>query len=435
MRALSGVRVMLVGAMSSRGKSWSKASTVCPKPEHVGSRVRFAGRHGPEGHHRQRYWCVPANGDPPHRFTELLPREESWHDACEQCERDVHVYEGPHAARHYQFVARGIAEALVTVGAGASYRDAALVARERAKRLRAGPDGAPRFSRHGSLVMDWVEVFAPVVFEPHRPRGWPESGSLLLDDLPFRVRDPASGRTRVAFRIFAAMGYERGRPRLWRLEAFTTKSERDWDEFLGALPGAPARVVCDNDSGLTNAVEGRFPEAELYLCEWHLRHALERLMGNIRSDDAEHREAIDELLADTEAAFTGPSFWAPFTQRCHAAGITRLSEWLNTTGQIVAEQFTRRGPRASRPADMPLSTSPLEAFLEPIRDSIRPRAYGLKNRQRTNRMLMLMQVHANHQDDVTAYTRQIRNCLEAHHGRPTISRRAVVDTGGAASLR
>jgi len=92
----------------------------------------------------------------------------------------------------------------------------------------------------------------------------------------------------VAFRIFAAMGYERGRPKLWRLEAFTTKSERDWDEFLGALPRAPARVVCDNDSGVTNAVEGRFPEAELYLCEWHLRHALERLMGNIGSDEAEH---------------------------------------------------------------------------------------------------------------------------------------------------
>jgi hypothetical protein len=52
------------------------------------------------------------------------------------CERDVHVHEGPHAARHYQFVARGIAEALVMVGAGSTYRDAALVARERAKRLR-----------------------------------------------------------------------------------------------------------------------------------------------------------------------------------------------------------------------------------------------------------------------------------------------------------
>ena len=74
------------------------------------------------------------------------------------------MHEGPHAARHYQFVARGIAGALHAVGAGSSYREAAFVARD-AKRMRADPlTGAVRWSRHGSLVMDWVEVFAPVVF-------------------------------------------------------------------------------------------------------------------------------------------------------------------------------------------------------------------------------------------------------------------------------
>ena len=80
---------------------------------------------------------------------------------------------------------------LVAVGAGCTYREAAAVARERARRLRADPQtGELRFTRHGSLVMDWVEVFAPVVFGAHRPRQWPTSGSLLVDDLPFRVRDP-----------------------------------------------------------------------------------------------------------------------------------------------------------------------------------------------------------------------------------------------------
>ncbi|MGH3469341.1 MAG: hypothetical protein ACRDQF_16595 [Thermocrispum sp.] len=420
--------------MSTLGKRWSGAKASCPRPEHAGSRVRFDGHYGSEGHRRQRYRCTPANGDPPHRFVEPLPREESWSAACESCEREVGLHEGPHAARHYQFVARGIAEALVMVGAGSTYRDAALVTRERAKRLRAGPDGEPRFSRHGSLVMDWVEVFAPVVFEPHRPTAWPASGSLLLDDLPFRVRSAETGRTRIAFRIFAAMGYERGRARLWRLEAFTTKSQADWEAFLGALPGAPPRVVCDNDHGLTNAVGTRFPDAELYLCEWHLRHALERLMGKLRTEQPEHQEAIDELLSDVEAAFTGPSFWTPFTERCHAAGIPRVSEWLNTTGQIVEDQFKRRGPRASRPADMPLSTSPLDGFINPIRSAIGPRAYGLKNRERTNRMLMLMQLHANRQDDVNAYARHIRQRLEANQGRPSLIRRAVADTG-APSLR
>ncbi len=426
---------MVAGGMSSRGKSWSKAELVCPRPEHAGSRVRFDGQYGTPGHRRQYYKCVPADGDRPHRFTEPLPREESWKDACELCERDVDFHEGSHAARKYQFVARGIAEALVAVGAGSTYRDAALVARERARRLRADAEtGELRFTRHGSLVMDWVEVFAPVVFEAYRRRAWPASGSLLLDDLPFRVRDPNSGRHRIAFRVFCAMGYDAGRPRLWRAEAFTSKAQPDWDAFLGALDGAPSRVVCDNDHGLTGAVRARFPDAELYLCEWHLRHALERLMAKIRSDDG-HQAAIDELLHQVEAAFTGPSFWAPFLERAHTAGIPRLSEWLNSTGRIVEQQFRQRGPRSRRPAEVPLTTSPLDAFINPIRASIQPRAYGLKNRERTNRMLMLMQLHANRQDDVHDYTRLIRSWLETNQGRPAITRRAVADTAGSPSLR
>jgi hypothetical protein len=143
---------------------------------------------------------------------------------------------GPaHAARRYQFVARGIAEALQAVGAGTSYRQAGLVARERARRLRSDPEtGELRFTRHGQLVGDWVEVFAPVVFEPNLPGAWPEAGSLLLDDLPFSVRDPASGRFRIAFRVFCAAGFEHGQPKLWRLEAFPDASQANWEAFLGA---------------------------------------------------------------------------------------------------------------------------------------------------------------------------------------------------------
>ena len=324
----------------------------------------------------------------------------------------------------------------MAVGAGSTYREAAGVARERAKRLRVDAGtGELRFSRHGSLVMDWVEVFAPVVFAAHAPRQWPASGSLLLDDLPFRVRNPETGRTRIAFRIFSAMGYEGGRPRLWRLQAFMSKSQADWEAFLGALDGAPPRVVCDNDHGLTGAVGACFPDAELYLCAWHLRHALERLMEKIRAEEPQHQDAIDELLPDVEAAFTGPSFWPPFIERAHAAGIPRVSEWLNTTGQIVEDQFHRRGLRWKRPADMPVSTSPLDAFINPIRASIKPRAYGLKNRERTNRILMLMQLHANRHDDVHAYMHLIRAWLESNQGRPLVARRAIADVRHVPSLR
>ena len=69
-------------------------------------------------------------------------------------------------------------------------------------------------TRHGQLVADWVEVFAPVVFESQRPVAWPTAGSLLLDDLPFSVRDPQSGRFRIAFRVSALLASEAGRPKL-----------------------------------------------------------------------------------------------------------------------------------------------------------------------------------------------------------------------------
>jgi len=38
---------------------------------------------------------------------------------------------------------------------------------------------------------------------------------------------------------------------------------------------------------------------------------------------------------------------------------------------------------------------------------------------------MLMQLHANRQDDERAYIRHIRACLETNQGRPSIARRAI----------
>ena len=421
--------------MATTGKTWSQAEAPCPRPEHAGSRVRLDGRYGKPSHRRQLYRCLPPNGDRPHRFTEVLPREESWNDACEACERSVHLHEGPHAGRRYQFVARGVAEALHAVGAGQTYRQAGLVARERAQRLPADPEtGELRMTRHGQLVGDWVEVFAPVVFERHRPCAWPATGSLLLDDLPFSVRDPASGRFQIAFRVFCATGFERGQPKLWRVEAFPDASQANWEAFLRALEGAPQRVVCDNHHGLNGAARAAFPQAELYLCEWHLRHALERLMAKIRKGD-EHRDAIDALLPRVEAAFSGPSFWKPFVRDARAADIPRLESWLDGAGRVVEDQFARRGLRSQRPADMPLTTSPMDGLIGPIRDALHPRRYGLKNRERTNRLLQLMQLHANRQDDQVAYAKDIRTWLEANHGRPSVPRRAVTDPRSAPSLR
>jgi hypothetical protein len=81
---------------------------------------------------------------------------------------------------------------LVAVGAGATYQQAALLARERASRFQIDYDiGELRESRHGQLVADWVELFAPVVFEPHRPQAWPWA---LARTPPSRSQQPSTRR-------------------------------------------------------------------------------------------------------------------------------------------------------------------------------------------------------------------------------------------------
>jgi hypothetical protein len=411
---------------------------VCPRPEHTGSRVKLDGTYGRTGHRRQRYRCTPRGGKS-HVFTELLPREESWHDSCEHCERHLERREGPKAPRHYQFVARGVAEALHAVGSGSSYRRASWVARDRAHRFRFDPEtGELRESDHGQLAGDWVELFAPVVFEPFRPSAWPAEGSLLLDHLPFRVRAlDAAGRRipagRVAFDVFCAVGYVAGKPRLWRAEAFATAHPANWSAFLASLPGEPKRVVCDAHVGMGQAISERWPEAELHQCEWHLQHALDRLLTK-----QAHRNPspeLDELRAAAEGALTGPSFWRPFARAARAVENEILDRWIVVNGPTIEAQFARRPPPSRRPADMPLTTSALEQITRPIVTALYPRRYGLKNRERLNRLLMLLQLHVNGDDDVQRYATTIRRWLEANGGRPIARRRAIADPLGSPSLR
>lgn len=416
----------------------SAAKVTCPNPGHVGARVKLDGTYGTPGHRRQRYKCSPKQGRP-HVFTELLPREESWNGACEHCERQVERREGPKAPRHYQFVARGIAEALAAVGAGATYMQASRVARARARRFRFDPEtGEVRESAHGQLVADWVELFAPVLFELKRPSGWPAEGSLLLDHLPFRIR--AEDRRgvgipggRVAFDVFCAVGYRAGKPRLWHAEAFSSAHPRNWSAFLGALPGEPARVVCDAHRGMIQAIEQRWPGAELHQCEWHLQHALDRLLTK------EARKApspeLTEIRDRASGALAGPSFWRAFVGAARALGNESLDRWIAVNGATIEAQFARRPPPSCRPPEMPLTTSALEQLTRPIYAALYPRRYALKNRERLNRLLMLMQLHINGEDDIQTYSTAIRAWLETNHGRPQGKRRAIADSFGSPSLR
>jgi hypothetical protein len=416
----------------------SAASVRCPRPEHAGSRVKLDGSYGKRGHRRRRYKCSPKAGKS-HVFTELLPREESWHRACERCERDVARREGPKAPRHYRFVARGVAEALRAVGTGDTYMQASGVARDRARRFRSdSATGEIRESAHGQLVADWVELFAPVVFAAHRPACWPAHGSLLLDHIPFRIRaEDASGRGipggTVAFDVFCAVGYRAGKPRLWHAAAFPTAHPANWRAFLASLEGEPPRVVCDAHRGMIQAIEERWPRVALHQCEWHLQHAPRRLLRKElrRSPGPE----FQELYERAEGALAGPSFWRPFTEAARDVANESLDRWIAVNGPTIDAQFARRPPPSRRPAETPFTTSALEQLTRPIASALDPRRYALKNRGRLNRLLMLIQLHINGDDDAQAYSKTIRSWLERNEGRPTARRRSIADPSGSPSLR
>lgn len=414
----------------------STATIECP--DHPGSRVKRDGRYGPEDHKRQRHRCFPNNGDRSHAFTESLPREEAWEPDCHLCEQDVAHDHGPHAAKRYQFVARGIAEALQMVGTGTSYLAASRVTRERARRYQTDRIfGRTRNTNHGQLVADFVEVFAPVVFESHRPDDWP-SGTLVLDESPFVVKafkpdgSPRQGGQR-AFTIYEAMGYDDdGEAKLWRLEAFRDSDQRHWERFLRRLGSAPDRVVCDGQYSIANAVRAVWPHAEIYISEWHLKDSLKQVLT--RDVPKNFKNRCKRLLAEVPGCMRNSATWDQFIADMGDVGYARLDRWVKNSAPLVGEQIERRDAPGYRQPNKPLSTGGLETKTRVLKGMLDDRAHLFKNRERLNRLLMLIQLHMNEQDNWAEHSKSIRQWLEANGGRPIVPRRAVADPDGAPTL-
>lgn len=142
-----------------------------------------------------------------------------------------------------------------------------------------------------------------------------------------------------------------------------------------------------------------------------------------------------ELRTRPEGALAGPSFWRAFVGSARHAENDSLDRWIAVNGPTIESQFSRRPPPSRRAADMPLTSAALEQLTRPLAAALYPRRYALKNRERLNRLLMLIQLHLNGDDDVQRYAKTIRLALEANGGRPVGRRRAIADPAGAPSLR
>jgi hypothetical protein len=357
---------------------------------------------------------------------------------CEECTTRLEPWEGQPAPRLYGFTAKQVAKALVLVAGGASYRaTAALIRRDAGRELdtaartdRAGrPLAAP--NKHGQLVSDWVEVFAPVIWASYAPTSWP--AAVLLDEDEFRFCHPGAARGVLAFMTLAAVGYtQRGLPFVTAIEAVPRCTVQAWQAFLSRLDGTPELIV--TDGGLARrAAERVWPSPggtqapELRRCEWHLaRNITESLPRDVQHDLA---DPIHHLIAGAQLS---PSGWQALRDeidsRALAGGYLAAAKFVSAKDTQVRHQI------ATRALSGPQSTGPLEQFFHHLDATIGDRAPRLTNKTRADALLKLVAAQRNGWANETAWAERIRVHLLARQGRAP-DQRQHTDPAAEPSLR
>lgn len=352
---------------------------------------------------------------------------------CIECERAIHRHEGPPTPRRFDYAAREIARALASVGGGVSYRRAGFDVRDRAGRLRSSKRGWQLKNNDGNTIADWVELFAPPIFERYAPTSWPRV--LALDALPFKTADvnglghPKQGG-QPAFHVFGAYGWDdKSKGSVISLRAMPGFPFRDgvlyWATFLEELrqrfgDGMPEQIVIDADDDAWQAIELVWPlsgpSPVVYSCHWHLKN---RLLTILR----QHRvPAADPIYQAAERAFDWPTKWEDFLTLARPARIRQLDAWLKNWEPRVSFQIANQRGRK-------VTVGALEQALTVVRNNLKDRRGCFKNRERLNRLLMLMQLDLNRQSNEQRYAKIIRDQLLAAGGY-SAPRRQILDRRG-----
>ena len=404
-------------------------------PEHPRSSVVRAGWYGRAPHRRQRWWCRPIDGFQPHRFTPVLPRVETLSRECSSCHTRLEVWEGRPAPREYTFAAETIARALVQVGAGASYRSASEAARRHAARWRhvqlpARAPGGPVLvdpMRHGQLVADWVEVYAPTLFDELGPKEWP--GRMVADGKP--VHDGAVGGQygRGLFSVLGVVGWDVfGAMKVVRLEVHPRETGAAWRQFFSALPGVPAYICTDGGQAVQNGIRLAFGGApDVRRCEYHLKKNMLKLIP---------ASSPQSLLDRADKALSTPQLWTEFRSELDALdgrkhSLAAAQKWAKTNEPLIVHQAATRSPLT------PNSVGPIEQRLTELDRSIAVpgRATGFRNAERTNRLLKLITLHMNKAANEQTYADILLRELLAAGGTIGRPQRGIVDRFGLHTLR
>lgn len=387
----------------------------CPRG-HPDGRVVRDGIQRDGGRPRQRWRCILPGGSY-HRFLGVVSRTCTSVETCVECENHLAPYEGPAAPAQFEYLIREIAGALVDVGRGSTYTDAAR--RVHLQAVVNTPGRSMREVKNGQTVADWMADFVPVVSAPHAPSRWPEV--LVLDSVPFWWRGIGEPRTKTPlYSILAAYGYDASgeNGRLWRLEAHPTQTTPAWEEFLARLPGDPVSIVADADLAIRGAITARWGKAfwmdRYHSCEYHL-HASGSEVLNRAVGASELRGMFRNAIASREA-------WDSFESAVEKSGALAMQTWVKIHGEQIRRQSTRRGSIPPVYAN-----GALENTLNKVRTSIADRAFSFRNRARLNLLLELLRLGQLRADNAADYASAIRAHLIQYEGHPERSYREIYD--------
>ena len=180
-------------------------------------------------------------------------------------------------------------------------------------------------------------------------------------------------------------------------------------------------MVCDPDPDLVAAIESVWSRAPVtFLCHSHLRKQLLEVLRD---------EGVlpgDPLSSAGERAFDGLGSWREFLESYRPRRLRRLERWIELHDERITWQLEQA-------EGFDLTTDALEQQLELLGERLSGRRGNLRNRERTNRLLMLVQLELNGLADAERYARIIEEDLLLVGGRAG-RRRAILDPGGS-SLR
>lgn len=426
-------------------------------PTHFSSRTVRNGKtvsaHGVE---RQRYLCMPTNGDPPHRFTPVLSRTAVRHgDTCPECARARGVNQGDtNAARGHKYTMRVVATSLAHLGAGDSYGSVAVRAKKQMAAMSHQPvEDDARFTakeltrkRRNAwrLSADWVEAFSPVLFEPWAAaaRSQVETAmagrskdrpvvSLLLDDIPIFAKSKEGVKQRQRFSVLAASesfidadnGTRVNRLRL--LRAFPDHRADDYKLLLAELGYVPDLILADGGKGIGAAVRWLAkarPDKPFQVClsAYHWRKQLLYQLSTLTTKTGFQPGNLEGRLEDwsfCSSLAVWQTWWTDYQNRLLAQNIpvtTGTKLWEQKTKPIVDAQMHVLDENRL----LPRSTGRLEATLfEVVKPAMLQRAAGFGNLERTNRLLDLMTLRANGVfDDMATVSRALEADARRHGG-------------------